>query len=203
MAQDQNYTVSYTINVDATKGTTQVQEFATAVGKLMQAKADIKPALANIQSMMTEIDKAFRTQSGKKRDYNYKVSIDTTGTEEKLTRVKGLLGEIREMSKGINLVINSSQPLDTKNIKAKAKALLNKKEAESRNAAVEQSAATSVKSMLDAQKSITKVIGKITAALVQLEKGREINIKTDVAKQRLIGIADRWIILYVERYSSF
>ena len=188
MAQDQNYTVSYTINVDATKGTTQVQEFATAVGKLMQAKADIKPALANIQSMMTEIDKAFRTQSGKKRDYNYKVSIDTTGTEEKLTRVKGLLGEIREMSKGINLVINANQPLDTKNIKVKAKALLNKKEAESRNAAVEQSAATSVKSMLDAQKNITKVIGKITSALVQLEKGREINIKTDVAKQRLIEI---------------
>ena len=188
MAQDQNYTVSYTINVDATKGTTQVQEFATAVGKLMQAKADIKPALANIQSMMTEIDKAFRTQSGKKRDYNYKVSIDTTGTEEKLTRVKSLLGEIREMSKGINLVINANQPLDSKNIKAKAKALLNKKEAESRNSAVEQSAATSVKSMLDAQKSITKVIGKITAALVQLEKGREINIKTDVAKQRLIEI---------------
>lgn len=27
MAQDQNYTVSYTINVDAKKGTTQVQEW--------------------------------------------------------------------------------------------------------------------------------------------------------------------------------
>lgn len=188
MAQDQNYTVSYNINVEATQGTRQVQDFATAVGKLMQAKADIKPALANIKGMMTEIDKVFRTQSGKKRDYNYKMSIDTGSTEEKLTRVKGLLGEIREMSKGINLVINANQPIDAKNIKAKAKALLNKKEAETRNAAVENSAATSVKSMLDAQKSITKVIGKITAALVQLEKGREINIKTDVAKQRLMEI---------------
>ena len=188
MAQDQNYTVSYTINVEATQGAKQVQAFADAVGNLVRAKSDLTPAVTNIKKMMDEIDKVFRTKSGKKRDYNYKMSIDTAGTEEKLTRVKGLLSEIREMSKGINLVINSSQPLDTKNIKAKAKALLNKKEAESRNAAVEQSAATSVKSMLDAQKSITKVIGKITAALVQLEKGREINIKTDVAKQRLIEI---------------
>lgn len=188
MAQDQNYTVSYTINVEATQGAKQVQSFADAVGNLVRAKSDLTPAVTNIKRMMDEIDKVFRTKSGKKRDYNYKMSIDTAGTEEKLTRVKGLLGEIREMSKGINLVINTNQPLDTKNIKAKAKALLNKKETESRNAAVEQSAATSVKSMLDAQKNITKVIGKITAALVQLEKGREINIKTDVAKQRLIEI---------------
>lgn len=188
MAQEQNYTVSYAINVEATQGTRQVQAFADAVGNLVKAKGDLTPAVTNIKRMMDEIDKVFRTKSGKKRDYNYKMSIDTTGTEEKLTRVKGLLGEIREMSRGINLVINANQPLDTKNIKAKAKALLNKKEAEIRNTAVEQSAATSVKTMLDAQKSITKVIGKITAAMVHLEKGREINIKTDVAKQRLLEI---------------
>lgn len=188
MAQDQNYSVNYAINVEATQGTKQVQAFADAIGHLVRAKSDLTPAVTNIKRMMDEIDKVFRTKSGKKRDYNYKMSIDTSGTEEKLTRVKGLLSEIREMSKGINLVINANQPVDTKNIKAKAKALLNKKEAETRNAAVEQSAATSVKSMLDAQKSITKVIGKITAALVQLEKGREINIKTDVAKQRLMEI---------------
>lgn len=188
MAQEQNYSVNYTINVEATQGTRQVQSFADAVGNLVRAKADLTPVVNNIKRMMDEIDKVFRTKSGKKRDYNYKMSIDTAGTEEKLTRVKGLLGEIREMSKNINLVINATQPLDSKNIRAKAKALLNKKEAENRNAAVEKSAATSVKSMLDAQKSITKVIGKITAALVQLEKGREVNIKTDVAKQRLIEI---------------
>lgn len=188
MAQEQNYTVSYTINVEATQGTRQVQSFADAVGNLVKAKADLTPAVNNIKKMMDEIDKVFRTKSGKKRDYNYKMSIDTTGTEEKLTRVKGLLGEIREMSKGINLTINAGQALDSKGIKAKAKALVNKKEAENRNTAVEKSAANSVKSMLDAQKSITKVIGKITAALVQLEKGREINIKTDVARQRLMEI---------------
>lgn len=188
MAQDQNYSVNYSINVDATKGTTQVQNFANAVTKLMQAKADIKPALSNIKNMMTEIDKVFRTKAGRKRDYNYKVNIDTGGTEEKLTRVKTLLGEISTMSKGINLVINANQPLDSKNIKQKAKALLNKKEAESRNADVKKSATASVKSMLDAQKIITKAIGKITAALIQLEKGRQVNIQTDVAKQRLLEI---------------
>lgn len=108
MAQDQNYTASYTINVEATQGAKQVQAFADAVGNLVRAKSDLTPAVTNIKKMMDEIDKVFQTKSGKKRDYNYKMSIDTAGTEEKLTRVKGLLGEIREMSKGINLVINSS-----------------------------------------------------------------------------------------------
>lgn len=185
MAQEQNYTVSYKIEVDATKGTTQVQDFANAVKSLLTAKNDLNPALANIKNMMTEIDRVFRTKSGKKRDYNFKVNIDTGKTEEKLARVKTLLSEIRELSKGINLTINAGQPLDSKTMKAKTKTLLDKKLADERKAAIDKSAADSVRTMMDSQKSITKVVGKINAALVSLEKGREINIKTDVAKQRL------------------
>ena len=75
--------------------------------------------------------------------------------------------------------------MDSKTIKAKAKTLLDKKLAEERKAAIDKSAADSVRTMMDSQKSITKVVGKINAALVSLEKGREVNIKTDVAKQRL------------------
>ena len=185
MAQEQNYTVSYKIEVDATKGTTQVQDFANAVKSLLTAKNDLNPALTNIKNMMTEIDRVFRTKGGKKRDYNFKVNIDTSKTEEKLTRVKTLLSEIRELSKGINLTINAGQPLDSKTMKAKTKTLLDKKLADERKAAIDKSAADSVRTMMDSQKSITKVIGKINAALVSLEKGREVNIKTDVAKQRL------------------
>lgn len=185
MAQEQNYTVSYKIEVDATKGTTQVQDFANAVKSLLTAKNDLNPALANIKNMMTEIDRVFRTKSGKKRDYNFKVNIDTGKTEEKLARVKTLLSEIRELSKGINLTINAGQPLDSKTMKAKTKTLLDKKLADERKAAIDKSAADSVRTMMDSQKSITKVVGKINAALVSLEKGREINIKTDIAKQRL------------------
>ena len=39
MAQEQNYQVNYSINVDASQGTKQVIAFGEAVGKLVQAKA--------------------------------------------------------------------------------------------------------------------------------------------------------------------
>lgn len=185
MAQEQNYTVSYKINVEATQGTRQVQDFANAVKSLLTAKNDINPALTNIKNMMSEIDRVFRTKSGKKRDYSFKVNIDTGKTEEKLTRVKTLLSEIHELSKGINIVINAGQPLDSKTIKSNAKKLLNKKQLEEQKGAIERDAASAVKTMMESQKSITKVVGKINAALISLEKGREVNIKTDVAKQRL------------------
>lgn len=188
MAQEQSYIVSYKIDVDATKGTTQVQDFANAVKSLMVAKNDITPAVTNIKKMMSDIDAVFRTKGGKKRDFSYKMQIDTAKSEEKLGRVKTLLTEIRELSKGINLTINAGQPLDSKTMKAKTKALLDKKLVDSRNAEIEKSAASSVKAMMESQKSITKVVGKINAALVSLEKGREVNIKTDVAKQRLMEI---------------
>ena len=73
MSQEQNYSVNYSINVEATKGPQQVQAFADAVGKLVQAKASLTPAVNNIKQMMDEIDKTFRTKSGKKRDYTYSI----------------------------------------------------------------------------------------------------------------------------------
>ena len=186
MSQEQNYQVNYTINVEATEGTKKVQAFADSVKNLILAKNDLTPAIKNIQKMVNEVDKIFRTKGGKKRDYTYKMDINTSGTEEKLGRVKTLLTEIGELSKGINLVINAGQaPLDTKKIKSNAKTLLDKKLSESRKAEIEKSAAASVKTMMETQKRITKAVGKINAALVTLEKGREVNIKTDVAKERL------------------
>ena len=94
MAQEQNYIVGYKIEVDATKGTTQVQDFANAVKSLMLAKNDITPAVTNIKKMMSDIDAVFRTKSGKKRDFSYKMQIDTAKSEEKLGRVKTLLTEM-------------------------------------------------------------------------------------------------------------
>lgn len=186
MSQEQNYQVNYTINVEATEGTKKVQAFADSVKNLILAKNDLTPAINNIQKMVNEVDKIFRTKSGKKRDYTYKMDINTSGTEEKLGRVKTLLTEIGDLSKGINLVINAGQqPLESKKIKSNAKTLLDKKLSESRKAEIEKSAASSVKTMMETQKRITKAVGKINAALVTLEKGREVNIKTDVAKERL------------------
>ena len=110
----------------------------------MQAKASLAPAVKNISDMMQEIDKIFRTKNGKKRSYDYKLNIDTGSTEEKLGRVKTLLTEIGELSKGIHLVINAGQPLESKSIKAKAQSLIDKKAVEARKAEIEKNAASSV-----------------------------------------------------------
>lgn len=90
MAQEQNYQVNYSINVDASQGTKQVIAFGEAVGKLVQAKASLTPAVTNIKNMMDEIDRVFRTKNGKKRNFDYRLTIDTKKSEEKLERIKGL-----------------------------------------------------------------------------------------------------------------
>lgn len=188
MAQEQNYQVNYTINVDASQGTRQVIAFGEAVGKLVQAKASLTPAVTNIKNMMDEIDRVFRTKNGKKRNFDYRLTIDTRNSEEKLGRIKGLLTEIGGLSKGITLTINAGQALDTKRIKANAKSLYEKKASELRKADIEKNAASSVMTMTEAQKRITKSIGKINSALVSVTRGRELDIKTDVAEKHLQNI---------------
>lgn len=185
MAQEQNYQVNYSINVDASQGTKQVIAFGEAVGKLVQAKASLTPAVTNIKNMMDEIDRVFRTKNGKKRNFDYRLTIDTKKSEEKLERIKGLLTDISTLSKGISLTINAGQALDSKKIKANAKSLYEKKAAEMRKAEIEKNAASSVGTMADAQKRITKAIGKINSALVSVERGRELQIKTETAENRL------------------
>ena len=187
MAQEQNYQVNYSINVDASQGTKQVMAFGEAVGKLVQAKASLTPAVNNIKNMMEEIDRVFRTKNGKKRNFDYRLTIDTKNSEAKLERVKTLLTEISTLAKGINLTI-AAPTLDTKRIKANAKSLYEKKAAEARKAEVERNASSSVTTMADAQKRITKAMGKINSALSHMERGRELTIKTDVAEQRLRSI---------------
>ena len=185
MAQEQNYQVNYSINVDASQGTKQVIAFGEAVGKLVQAKASLTPAVTNIKNMMDEIDRVFRTKNGKKRNFDYRLTIDTKKSEEKLERIKGLLTDISTLSKGISLTINAGQALDSKKIKANAKSLYEKKAAEMRKAEIEKNAASSVGTMTDAQKRITKAIGKINSALVSMERDRELQIKTGTAENRL------------------
>ena len=185
MAQEQNYQVNYTINVDASQGTRQVIAFGEAVGKLVQAKASLSPAVNNIKTMMDEVDRVFRTKNGKKRSFDYRLTIDTRSSEEKLERVKNLLTDIAALSKGISLTINAGQVLGSKKIKTAAKNLYEKKAAEIRKAEIEKNAASSVGTMVDAQKRITKAIGKINSALVSVERGRELQIRTDTAENRL------------------
>lgn len=182
---EKNYQVNYTINVDASEGTKQLTNFGEAVGKLVMSKRTMDTTMENIRDMMKKIDRIFTTKGGRRRSYAYKLNVDTGTTEEKLERIKKLLGEIGDMSKSFNLVINAGQPLDSRNIKANAKKLIDKKSAEANKIGIEQTAASSVRTMMETQKRITKVVGKINAALVSLQRGREVNIQTDVAKERL------------------
>ena len=94
MAQEQNYQVNYSINVDASQGTKQVMAFGEAVGKLVQAKASLTPAVNNIKNMMEEIDRVFRTKNGKKRSFDYRLTIDTKNSEAKLTAGGTMCGDI-------------------------------------------------------------------------------------------------------------
>ena len=185
MCQEKHYQVNYTIAVDATSGAKQVMAFADSIGHLVRAKADLTPAITNIKKMMTDIDATFRTKSGKKRDYSFKFNIDTNDSEVKLDRVKVLLTDIGELTKGVNLVINAGQKVDTRSIKSQVQALTSKKELDRQQEENRQKATTATKSVLDTQRMITRSIGKIHSAIASLERGREVNIKTDVAKSRL------------------
>ena len=185
MAQEQNYAVNYVINVEATKGTREVQAFADSIGKLVQAKASLTPAITNIQKMMNDIDKTFRTKSGKKRDYTYTLSISTDNSEQKLGRIKNLLSDISELSKGIKVVVDAGNPISKEKATKRVKDHRDKKLAAERTAEIHKGAEDSVNSVLKAQRAITKIIGKINSALIHLEKGREINLKTEVAEERI------------------
>lgn len=184
MSQIKDYQVNYTINVTATEGVQEVERFARAMKQLSEARGSFLPAVRSVNEMMQEIEKTFRPK-GKKRDYSFKLNIETNKSEEKLTRLKTLIQEIRDISGKINLVINAGEKLDSNTIRSQAKALVNKKELKGQQDVIRKSAAESLKTIKEKQKDITHAIGKINSALISLEKGREINLKTDISKRRL------------------
>lgn len=181
----QDYQVNYDINVKAT-GIEQLRQFGESVEKITKAKLNLDPAVKNIQGMMNSIDKIFRDpKTGKAKSYNYSVKIETKGTEDRLNRVVGLLDQIKTKSKDIKLTIAAGKPLTTAQVKANAKNI-----AEQNAAIAKQMGGASA----IPQAEITKTIGKINSALHHLERGREINIKTDAAKARLneiLGLLNR------------
>lgn len=187
MSQVKDYQVNYSINVTATEGVQEVERFAKAMKQLSDARSNFQPAVKSINDMMEQVEKTFRPK-GRKRDYTYKLDIDTKKSEGKLEKIKTLLSEIKELTSGINLVINAGQKMDSKTIRSQTKALTGKKELEAQKKSIRKTAADSLKSVNEKQRDITQAIGKVNSALASLETGREINIKTDIAKNRLMEI---------------
>lgn len=187
MSQVKDYQVNYSINVTATEGVQEVERFARAMKQLSEARGSFLPTVKGVNEMMQEIERTFRPK-GKKRDYSFKLNIETNKSEEKLSRVKNLIQEIKEISGKINLVVNAGEKLDSNTIRSQAKALVNKKELEGQQKAIRKTASESLKTISEKQKDVTHAIGKINSALASLDKGHEINIRTDVAKNRLTEI---------------
>lgn len=187
MTQIKDYQVNYSINVTATEGVQEVEKFAKAMKQLSDARSNFMPAVNSVNDMMQHIDKVFRPK-GRKQEYTYKFDIDTSKSEKKLGSIKALLTDIKELTTGINVVINAGQKLDTNTIRSQAKALVGKKELEAQKRSIRKTAFQSLKTVNEKQREVTGVIGKINSALTSLEAGREINIRTDAAKNRLTKI---------------
>lgn len=185
MAQTQNYEVYYDIKVNAMEGTEQVTAFANAVEKLSKGRVSFAPVVTNINEMMQAVEKTFRGKNGKKKNFNFDLEIRTGETEKRLEGVKNLLTEIKELTLGIKLTINPGEKIDGRALRNQTNKLVGKKKLDEQQAEAKRNAASAVKSVMDTQRTVTRSIGKINSALAHLEKGREVNIKTDTACVRL------------------
>lgn len=185
MAQTQNYEVCIDIKVNATEGTEQVTAFANAVEKLSKGRVSFAPVVTNINEMMQAVEKTFRGKNGKKKNFNFDLEIRTGETEKRLEGVKNLLTEIKELTLGIKLTINPGEKIDGRALRNQTNKLVGKKKLDEQQAEAKRNAASAVKSVMDTQRTVTRSIGKINSALAHLEKGREVNIKTDTACVRL------------------
>ncbi|MBF0648630.1 phage tail tape measure protein [Dysgonomonas sp. GY75] len=175
MNQIQSYQVDYTINVEATQGVRQVENFAAAVSKLVDARKHLDPSIQNVNTMMKSLDKLFRTQKGRRKDFKFKMDIDITKAEKNLTKVKDLLNEVKTASKNLTINVN---PVNRKNLRGDiVKAL--------KTGSVKPANAINSQNVVDKQRQITRAIGKINSGLSSLEKGKTLTIQTTQAKQRL------------------
>lgn len=174
---DQTYNVKYNIEVESTTAVKELSSFTTAVEKLAGFKADMSGAIANINTAMQALDKAFKAdKNGKKRSYNYTFNIDTKSGQGKLDRILSTINSIEAKAKGIKLVVNPGKAFNSKGVEANARQIIEHSRAVFGNIAG---------TTHTTQTSLTRSIGKINSALTHLERGRELNIKTDAAKARL------------------
>ena len=174
---DQTYNVKYNIEVESTEATRQLGNFTAAVEALSKFKGDMSGAVENVQNALKAIDKALCTDpSGKGRKYNYKFNIDTKYGEAKLGRIVTALTTIENKSKGINLVVTPGKAFNSKAVQKNAAEIIRHSQEVFRYLS---------SSTYTTQTSLTRSLGKINSALPQLERSRELNIQTDVAKGRL------------------
>ena len=176
---DQTYNVKYNIEVESTKATIELANFARAVESLSKFK-DMSGIAANVNRTLQAIDKAFRSgKSGKGRKYEYKFNLDTKGGEEKLGRILSTLSQIESKTKGLKIVVNPGKAFDSRAVQKNAGQIIEQSQKIFRSL----SGTTHT-----TQTTLTRSIGKINSALTHLERSRQLDIRTDAAKERLTEI---------------
>lgn len=181
MSQNQDYTVNYTISVNATPAAREVQNFADSVKKLSSFNYDTKPVLANINNLVNGIDKLFKNRLKGKKNPAYTLNINTKSTEKNLERVKTNLDGV---SKSLSILQqNLNQTGTVANQFSKLQSLAPNKKLP--GALDHKSAKSSADSILKTHNKVSASIKKVDHELKGIERGRQLNIKTDQAVQRL------------------
>lgn len=174
---DQTYNVKYNIQVESTQATKNLGEFARSVESLSNFKGNLDGVIGDIQKSLKAFDKVFKTdEKGRKNGYNLKFNIDTKNAQGKVGRILATIQSIEKKSKGIKLVVNPGKAFNSKAVQANANQII------SQSRAIFNNLSGTTHST---QTSLTRSIGKINSALHHLERGRELNIKTETAKGRL------------------
>lgn len=172
---EQNYEVNYTINVEATKGVDQVRAFAQSVESLARFRTGFGDTAKNVSTLMKDLEKIFPDKKGNERRLSYAFTLKTGSSEARLKRIKKLLDDIKAASGNVSVSVSAGKTLNSRAVKANAQKLIEEK----------SKATTAVESVQKMQKTVTRAIGKINAALTHLQTPRELTIKTAAAESSL------------------
>lgn len=177
MAGEQNFEVNYTINVKATEGVQQLQSFVDCVKALDSFRNGLGSAVNNVNSVMTGLDKIFPAKNGK-QERSYSFVLNTNDSETRLKTIQEQLDAIIQKAANVKLNINPGKIADGASLK--------KGVVPSQPGAAK--AVGTVEDVTQTQKTLTKAIGKINAALTHFKEPRELNIDTKAAQRRLKGV---------------
>lgn len=173
---DQNYNVNYTIDVQ-TKGVESLKKLGELTESISKAVGqNFGQAPAKIKEFIDQINNLFYDPIKKNKDLGIKFDIDTSLAEGKLNAIKSALEEIKTKAAEIKVKVNTGNDLSPQKVKSSVDKL------NAQGKALDESLVGKVRAY---QSQLTKSVGKINSALNHLERSRELNIKTEVAEERL------------------
>lgn len=182
MSQNQDYTVNYTISVNATPASREVQNFADSVKKLSSFNYDTKPALTNINNLVNGIDKIFKNRLNKgSQNPRYSLNIDTKATEKNLQNVTRNLINVGRVLNVLQRGINNAKLSNDKISKLIPVPPANKIIGNVDKKTVKKSA----DEILNIHKKLSESSRKIDRELKAIEKSRTLKINTGQTMQRL------------------